>query len=73
MGFWHDHGVIDFSVFPVRGRNSDVTGIGEVNACMFDKWPISIGKCRVQTERLTRQNICSILKPKRTDVLLTSR
>lgn len=29
MGFWHDHGVIDFSIFFVRGRNSDVAGAGE--------------------------------------------
>ncbi len=24
MGFWHDHGIIDFSVCSLRGRDSDV-------------------------------------------------
>lgn len=42
MGFWRDHGVIDFSVLFVCGRDSDVAG----------------------ADRLTKQNICSILRQK---------
>lgn len=29
MGFWHDHGAVDFSVRSVCGRHSDVAGAGE--------------------------------------------
>ncbi len=29
MGFWRDHGVIDFSVCFVRGRYSDVADAGD--------------------------------------------
>lgn len=65
MGFWHDHGVIDFSVCSLRGRNSDVAGAGEGDLPVrLANGQYRIRKSRFSTDRLTRQNICSILKHK---------